>query len=172
MVTIAEDLCRILGKQECKGLNAVHGRILSLEAFLTYRQLDSEGIKAMTEFKTRFLSGTGLRKWPALITDSLSILVDIIVESSSSARKGTVAETDLSKANQSSILHLLKNATPAQSLETLRLLLTDEDGATSPPVDTDLWNRLYHTYTSTLNEPLKHVLLPILGRVVVSTDLR
>jgi hypothetical protein len=171
MVIVAEQLCCTLDKQERKGLNEVHGQIMTLEAFLTHRQSNDECIVALTKFESRFSSGAALDGWPTLISNSLATLVDNLQKSSASPRKEEVTGTSLSKVDLSNIVQLLGNGVSSRSLDTLLVLLTGEVSFNSSLTNTDLCRRLCHTYTSTLNEPLKNVLLPIISRIAVSFHL-
>lgn len=168
MVAFAGDLCCVLDNQERRGLNDVHGRIITLEAFLAYGQPDNEGFRAMTGFKSGFSRAAGHEGWPALITDTLHTLVNMIEGISASSLKEIATETGSRTVDQGPIMDIPENHLPFCSVDTLRLIVAAQANSDSPSEDHDLWKRLYHTYTSTLNEPLKNRLLPILGGIAVS----
>lgn len=165
MLAFAGELCLDLEKQERKGLNEIHGRLITLEAFLSSGHPDQKSVRAMTELKRRLSRAARLEGWPAMITDTLHSLVDIMEGLTTSTLKEHVAETAPSTVNQANITDILANDSSNRSEEIMRLLC---DGAGSHSSTVDLWKRLYYTYTSTLNEPLKNVLLPVLGRIGVS----
>jgi hypothetical protein len=151
-------------------LNEVHGLILVLEAFLEYRPLNQEITSAMEEFKSRFLSVEGMDGWPPLIRDSLSYLVNLLGRPTATSRKDCVANANHSEVNSSSKAHLLDNGVSSLSSVTLQTLLAGDVNSDTVPVDINTWTKLYHTYTTTMNEPLRNVLLPVLGDVAVSHD--
>lgn len=170
IVTIAEQLCRVLEEQECTGLNEVHGLILVLEAFLACQPSTQENAIAIKDFKIRFLSAAGMDAWPPLIRDSLSYLADILGRRTATSRKDCVASANHGEINPASNAHLLDNGVSCLSLDALQTLLAGDVKSDSEPVDINTWTKLYHTYTTTLNEPLRNVLLPALGDIAVSHD--
>jgi hypothetical protein len=161
----AEDICAAIESDHLRQLNAVHGRVLVLEAFMYKLQLARQAPLALIRFQDRFFKASKLTRWPSVITRGLCD-VAASMEDLPTALKHKVAP-DLDDANTSvtGILQSLERNLSSQSEVIRSLSSLNLDG--SPPQN-DIWQRLYQTYVSTTNEPLKNELLPVLGHFGVS----
>lgn len=162
---LAEDLCAVLETAHLRDLNGVHGRVLVLEAFVLKLQLAREAPVALKPFQNRFMEASRSTRWPAVITGGLSDVVAAIGNSPTTLCQKTSA--DSAGGNTSAVKNLqLSPGNSYVQAEIIRALSNP-----NPDTDTlqsDAWERLYQTYVSTTNEPLKNELLPVLGHFGVS----
>lgn len=141
----------------------MHGRVLVLEAFLFKLQLAREAPIVLKPLQNRILEASRRARWPALITGGLRSLIASMEKSLEVS-----SQKELGELAGAAGIRQSPSGQSSMQADVMRACYLQMTGADSRQSDS-LWDRLYQTYVSTTNQPLKNELLPVLGRFSVST---